>query len=282
MSDPAGGSPPRLLPQRPLLLRAAAPAAPAAAPAAAAPAPASVLASGAASAPSGSPAAAPSAEEPHAWVPEKHRVFGEDGKTLNIEASARKVAEAHGHLEKRLGSGDVPPKTAAEYKVNVPEALADKIKADDLAKADTFKSFLDKAHAAGMSQKQVDVMVGDFLERSMALQSGVKQLTEQEASAKLRETWKTDAEFKAGVEQAFRAGKAYAGADFDGILDDYGNDPRIVRMLAAVGKELAEDTSAPAGAQAGNQADVESLTKSKAYMDASHPDHLATKQKVQR
>ena len=48
------------------------------------------------------------------WIPEKHRVTKEDG-TFDLEASARKVAEAHGHLEKRFGSGDLPPKTPEEY-----------------------------------------------------------------------------------------------------------------------------------------------------------------------
>ena len=126
------------------------------------------------------------------------------------------------------------------------------------------------------------VVVGDFLERSLALQAGVKQLNEQEATTKLRETWKTDAEFSEGVQRAFKAGQAYAGEDFEGILSDYGNDPRIVRLLANVGKELGEDTSAPAGAQAAFTADLETLTKSKAYFDANHPEHLATKQKVEQ
>lgn len=175
----------------------------------------------------------------------------------------------------------MPPKTADDYKVNVPQALADRIKADDLAKDAGFKEFLGKAHAAGLTQKQVDTVVGEFLDRSLKLQAGVKQLSEQEATAKLRETWKTEAEFTEGVQRAFKAGQAYAGADFEGILNDYGNDPRIVRMLAAVGKELAEDTSAPAGAQANFQADLEQLTKSPAYLNPNHADHLATKQKVE-
>src|SRR6478736_10297497 len=41
---------------------------------------------------------------PTEFIPEKYRVTKDDG-TLDIEASARKLAEAHGSLEKRLGSG---------------------------------------------------------------------------------------------------------------------------------------------------------------------------------
>ena len=243
----------------------------------AAPAAASVLAAGAASTAAAQPG---TPTDPLAWLPAKHRVFGDDGKTLNLEASARKVAEAYGHAERRIGSGELPPKTAEEYKVNVPAALGDKFKAEDLGKDPMLRAFFKDAHAAGMTQKQIDMTIGAWLERAPALVQGVKQLDERAATAELRKTWATDAEFTEGVQRAFRAGKAFAGADFEGILGDYGNDPRIVRMLAAVGKELAEDASAPAGAQAGFQADLEALTKSKAYMDPSNPEHLATKQKV--
>lgn len=244
--------------------------------------PGSVLASGGAAAAAGGAAAGAAGvpADPNAWLPEKHRVFGQDGKTLDLEASARKVAEAYGHAERRIGSGDVAPAKVDDYKVNVPEALAEKIKAEDLAADAGFKEFMAKAHAAGLTQKQLDTVVGEFLDRSVKLQGGIQRLSEQEATTQLRETWKTDAEFTQGVQAAFRAGQQYAGKDFDGILNDYGNDPRIVRMLAAVGKEMGEDTSAPAGAQANFQADLETLTKSKAYTDPAHPDHTATKQKV--
>lgn len=165
-----------------------------------------------------------------------------------------------------------------DYKVNVPQALAEKIKAEDLAKDDGFKAFMGKAHAAGLSQKQLDTVVGEFLERSMALQSGAKTLSEQECASALRETWKTDQDYNANVQAAYRAGQAYG--DIEKLMDKYGNDPDFIRFAAAVGKELGEDTPAPAGSLANFQADVEQLTKSKAYMDPSHPDHLATKQKV--
>lgn len=240
----------------------------------------SVLASGAAAAGGGAGAAgaAGGAADPNAWLPAKHRVFGEDGKTLNLEASARKVAEAYGHAEKRIGIGDLPPKSADDYKVNVPQALAEKIKTEDLAGNAGFKEFLGKAHAAGLTQAQVDVVVGDFLERSLAVQSGMKQLTEQEATAALKETWKSDQEYKTNVQAAFRAGQAYG--DIDKLMDKYGNDPDFIRFAANVGKELSEDTGAAAGARV-TQEDVEALARSEAYLNPRHPDHLVTKQRVE-
>src|SRR5690606_31149911 len=45
--------------------------------------------------------AADAPPSPAEYIPEKYRVQKEDG-TLDLEASSRKLAEAHGHLEKRL------------------------------------------------------------------------------------------------------------------------------------------------------------------------------------
>jgi len=204
----------------------------------------SVLAAGALA----SPAATGAAPGPNDWIPEKHRVLKED-QTLDLEASARKVAEAYGAAEKRIGSGDIPPKTADEYKLNVPEALAATFKAEDLAKDPLTKEFLGKAHAAGLTQKQVDFAMSEFLTRATGLTDGVKQLDHNDCVSKLKETWKNEADYNKNLGAAFRAGKQYAGEDFDGILKDYGNDPRVVRMLAKVGSEMQEDTGAPAGAQ---------------------------------
>ncbi|MGL4648399.1 MAG: hypothetical protein ACRC1H_03250, partial [Caldilineaceae bacterium] len=63
-------------------------------PASAPPASASVLGTGAPPAGQGTPGQAPP-QDPNAWLPEKLRVLGEDGKTLNLDASARKLAEAY-------------------------------------------------------------------------------------------------------------------------------------------------------------------------------------------
>lgn len=257
-------------------------AAPTSAPAAA-PAPAPVLASGAPAA--ASPAAAPApagAVDPHAWIPEKHRTFGEDGKTLDLDASARKVAEAYGHLEKRLGSGDAPPAAVGDYKVNIPEDLKDIIPADELSKTDSFKAFLGELHAAGASQKIVDVAVSTMLHRGLAMREAMPVLQAAECEADLRkgDGWKTDYEYRQSMQRAFQAGKQYGGADFDGILKDHGNDPRIVRLLAAVGAELEEDRAASPEAQTQMQDTLDSLQANPAYLNDRDPQHAAIVAKV--
>lgn len=181
-----------------------------------------------------------------------------------------------------MGSGDAPPATAEGYKVNVPAALAEKIKGDELAKSDDFKGFLGKLHAAGASQKVVDTAVAELLERGVRMQNTMPAMAAAEAEADLRKAdgWKTDAEYSKKVGAAFHAGKHYGGADFDGILKDYGNDPRVVRLLANVGAEMAEDTQASPEATAQLQENLDTLMSSKAYLNDRDPQHAATFAKV--
>lgn len=173
----------------------------------------------------------------------------------------------------------MPPKAAEDYKVNVPEALAEKVNAEELAKDPMVMQFLKDAHANGFTQKQVDMAIGAFLERAPGLAQGAAQLSTEDCTTALRQEWKTDQDYQTNIRAAYRAAQTYG--EVDKILERYGNDPDVIKLLANVGKELNEDTSAPAGAQATFQADVETLTKSKAYMDPTHPEHLATKQKVE-
>jgi len=125
----------------------AAPAAPAA-PTAAAPA--------AHAAPAAPSALTPPPAPPTEFIPEKFRVLGADGKALDIEASARKMAESYAHLEGRVGSGDVPPKTADDYAVTVPEQFKEHWEENDRSKA--FKA---EALAAGFKDI-APIAEGDF------------------------------------------------------------------------------------------------------------------------
>jgi len=202
-------------------------------------------------------------------IPEKYQVKKEDG-SLDIEASSLKLAEAYGHLEKRMGSGDVPPKTAADYQIAVPEALKDQWNPKEDAK---LQDFLGKAHAAGMTQAQLDMVMSAYHETAQQLVGGNRQLSEEECTADLRKEWKDDATFKGEVNKAFKAVQAYGGEDAKAILADHGNDPRLIRLLARVGGEMGEDRSInPGGTLQGGQS-IESLMSSEAYNNQKHPDH---------
>ncbi|EBI7140872.1 hypothetical protein D2U38_02575 [Salmonella enterica] len=203
------------------------------------------------------------------WLPEKYRVMGEDGK-LNIEGSARKLADAHTSLEKRLGSVGTPPKTADEYepKVEIEGFNWEEFKADP-----RMQSFMKTAHAKGITNDQMSFILGEYAQRAPELVGGAAELDSQSATAQLREVWKTDAEFKQNIGLAFRAFNSLADDADKGRIDEIGNNPMVIRMLAKVGAEMQEDAPAGGDVNLEEQQTIRDLMKSPAYMDPKHADH---------
>lgn len=203
------------------------------------------------------------------WLPEKFRVMGEDGK-LSIESSARKLAENYTHLEKRMGSGDAPPKTADEYapKVEVEGFNWEEFKADP-----RMQSFMKSAHAKGITNDQMSFILGEYAQRAPELVGGAAALDSEAASTQLREVWKTDAEFNKNIGLAFRAFNSLADDADKGRIDEIGNNPMVIRMLAKVGAEMQEDAPAGGDVNLEEQQTIRDLMKSPAYMDPKHADH---------
>jgi len=211
---------------------------------------------------------------PADWIPEKFRV--NNGEALDVEASARKLAESYAGLEKRVGSGDVPPKSADEYAVTVPDALKEAWQEDD-----RFKAFKTDALGAGLTQKQFDFVVGKYFDVMPELVQGAAQLDANKASEELRKTWATDSEFKANVGDALKAFEKFADPEDRARIDEIGNNPVVLRILAKVGKETQEAGGIPQqGANTGADS-VQDLMRSDAYLNSKHPDHKTTSQKVQ-
>lgn len=221
--------------------------------------------------PSGNSLLSTGAGEPGAsdWLPEKYRVMGEDGK-LNIEGSARKLADAHTSLEKRLGSVGTPPKTADEYepKVEVEGFNWEEFKADP-----RMQSFMKSAHAKGITNDQMSFILGEYAQRAPELVGGAAALDSEAASTQLREVWKTDAEFNKNIGLAFRAFNSLADDADKGRIDEIGNNPMVIRMLAKVGAEMQEDAPAGGDVNLEEQQTIRDLMKSPAYMDPKHADH---------
>lgn len=203
------------------------------------------------------------------WIPEKYRVVGEDGK-LNVEGSARKLADAYTHLEKRMGSGDTPPKTADEYapKVEVEGFKWDEFKADP-----RMQSFMKSAHAKGITNDQMGFILGEYAQLAPELVNGAATLDSEAAATQLREVWKTDAEFNKNIKQAFRAFNTLADDGDKGRMDEIGNNPMVIRMLAKIGAEMQEDAPAGGDVNLEEQQSIRDLMKSPAYMDPKHADH---------
>ncbi|HBQ5643245.1 TPA: hypothetical protein L7572_003329 [Klebsiella variicola] len=203
------------------------------------------------------------------WLPEKYRVMGDDGK-LNVEGSARKLADAYSHLEKRMGSGDTPPKTADEYapKVEVEGFKWDEFKADP-----RMQSFMKSAHAKGITNDQMGFILGEYAQLAPELVNGAAALDSEAAATQLRETWKTDAEFNKNIGLAFRAFNSLADDSDKGRMDEIGNNPMVIRMLAKIGAEMQEDAPAGGDVNLEEQQSIRDLMKSPAYMDPKHADH---------
>lgn len=210
-------------------------------------------------------------------IPEKFQVKKEDG-SLDFEASALKLAENYSHLEKRMGAGDAPPKSADDYQVAVPDVLKDSWnpKEDPI-----LGEFLKDAHAAGMTQKQVDLALQKYLDIVPDLINGSQSLSAEECTADLKKEWATPEVYEAEVKKAYKAAVSYGGDDADAILKDYGNDPRIIRMLSRIGGEMTEDSSftPPGGGIPAGQT-VDTLMMSEAYNNPKHPDHATVSRQV--
>lgn len=208
-------------------------------------------------------------------IPEKYQVKKEDG-SLDIEASSLKLAEAYGHLEKRMGSGDLPPKTADEYQFNLPDALKDA----DFSGDQLLQQFKQDALAKGFTQEQFDFVMGKYFEIAPGLMAGARQLSMDDCVAELKTEWKSEAQYGSEMRKAQQAVQAYGDKDAQGLMNDYGNDPRFVRLMNRVGAELGEDRSVNPGGTLQGGKNVESLMASEAYNNPKHPDHASVSAQV--
>lgn len=225
----------------------------------------------------GAPAGGDASQAADSWIPEKYRVTGEDGQ-LNIEQSSRKLADAYTHLEKRLGTGDAPPKTPDEY---TPEVKAEGFDWEDFKADPNMQAFMKAAHEKGITNDQMSFLLDTYVPLAQQLVAGASSLDAETCTEELKKTWKSDAEFKQNAALAHRAFTAYADDADKAQIDAIGNNPVVLRILAKVGKEMREDT--PPGGQDFTQEEAESirdLMKSDAYTDPKHQDHERVSNRV--
>lgn len=190
------------------------------------------------------------------YFPEKYQVKKEDG-SLDLEQSSRKLAESYKHLETRLGSGDIPPKTADEYAVKLEGVEGfnwDEFKADEGT-----QSFLKGAHAKGLTNAQVEYVIGEYMKAAPGLVEGGVQLSQQDCAATLKAAWGDEQAMTQNVRASYRAAETFASepgkpGNFAALQAKYGNDPDFIAFTANIGRELKEDSAINGGAQV-NEAD---------------------------
>ncbi|AQG98584.1 hypothetical protein A9R05_06855 [Burkholderia sp. KK1] len=201
-----------------------------------------------------------------------------------MDASARKLAEAHGSLEKRLGTGEVPPKASTDYTVTVPDALKESM--PDLSQDKLFTQFRDDMHGLGLTQKQFDGVMQRYFTLAPQLAGGGQQLNAEQATEQLRATWKDDGEFKKNVGLSYNAASKVAeaaGLTYDDIEKaGLGNNPTFVRLMAAIGPEFSEDSLPNDARSAGFATDdeIKQLMVSEANTSPKHPQHKATRARI--
>lgn len=224
------------------------------------------------------PPAAPDATDPLAWLPEKFRTNAAEGGSLDIEASARKLAESYAHLEKRNGSGELAPADVNGYKLTL-----EGMNIDEMKKYPDFNEFLNKAHASGVNNSQLNLMVGEIINQAQLNKAEAEgsRMTGQQAEAALRQEWTTPDQYNQNMAAAVAAVRAVIPqGEQQSFFNDYGTDPRVLKLLAKFGAEVGEDRMALFGQPQVTEQDVDSLMKNPAYRDDKHPDHKAVRAKV--
>lgn len=199
-------------------------------------------------------------------VEEKFLVKAADGQ-VDWAATAKKQAESYTQLQQRLGKGGAAPATPEDYKPEIPAGLS----AETLAADPLYKSFLKGAHAKGMTNEHVGYVLNEFAQRqAMAAPSPDKAVTA------LREVWTTEADFNTNARHAFKAISEFGKDLSDAERKEIDSNPTMLRVLARIGSNLAEDT-APimAGTPAAQTWDEQmaAIRAHPGFADARHPEH---------
>lgn len=212
---------------------------------------------------------------PAQFIPEKFHV--KNGEEFDVGASARKMAESYNQLQARMIAGDTPPKTAEEYTVTIPEEMKDKgIEMDDAQLGE----FRKEAHALGMTQKQFDLVMGRYMKVAPELMAAALSNTTEQTLASLQKAW--GQEYDQHFDSAFKAFQNFADESDRGRFDDIMRDPSLAyRVLAKVGGELREAGAPPRDTEGtGEGESIQALLTSEAAANPKHPDHKATRAKI--
>lgn len=261
----------------------------------------SLLTGGSPAVADGNPAAAPNSAQaavqqvqdgPPEYIPAKF--WDPQTRSPKIED----MGKSYQNLEKLLGREKVPvptsdddeegwqrwyaasgrPEDPDKYEFKRPELPKD-LPYDE----DTEKAFKTWAHVNGLNKKQAanlyDGYVKTQLERHAHYQTGQKQ-----ARAKVEGDLRREygGQYEGTMNGARSAMNQYADPDFRAWLDEtgMGNDPRLIRVFARIGKEVGGESKLKGNAPAqGNPADVDrAITDYRekhkdALFKRDHPDH---------
>lgn len=204
-------------------------------------------------------------------VPEKFKVTAEDG-SVDYKATLSKMNESYTGLEKRIGSGDLPPKDVAGYKVDRDGFDFEQFKSDESNQA-----FLTKAHEHGITNKQLDFLLSEYDSRVVDLVSTSSQLDTDTVVSSLKTEWGSS--YDVNMRNAFK-GATTAGLTLEEFNDPLvGNNKALIKLAAYYGSQLNEDNPIQSG-QVPVADDIETLMRSEAFLNTKHPEHKAVTARI--
>lgn len=203
-------------------------------------------------------------------IPDKFKVTAEDG-SVDYKATVAKMNESYSYLEKKVGTGEVAPKSVDEYKLEREDFDFEEFKADE-----SNKEFLTEAHKHGITNKQLDFLLSEYDKRAVNLVSNSSQIDTDTTVQTLQSDWGKD--FEANIFNAVKAARAC------GITDEQINNPLIgnnvafIKMAAYFGSQMTEDKPVSNGTPV--NVDIQSLMRSEAFFNPKHPDHKSVKAQI--
>lgn len=201
-------------------------------------------------------------------IPDKFKVTAEDG-SVDYKATVAKLSESYSGLEKRVGTGDLPPKTVDDYKLEREDF--EEFKADE-----SNKEFLAEAHKHGITNKQLDFLISEYDKRAVNLVSNSSQIDTDTTVQTLQQEWGQD--YEKNIFNAVKAAKA-CGITEDQIQDPLiGNNVAFIKMAAYFGSQINEDKPVTNGTPV--NVDINSLMRSPAFFDPKHPEHKSVKAQI--
>lgn len=210
-------------------------------------------------------------------IPAKYHVKKEDG-TLDIEATAAKLAEGHKHLESRFGKGEAAPESVEGYEPKVEGFDIEELKVDPL-----YQSFLKGAHSRGINNETLSWILNEYATRAGQEQAAAV-MTPDDLRAAMEPAWADIGGYDAGIGFGRKAIQAFAPDATPEEIASLPNHPLVAKILANVGREVGEDRLPGSGAQV-NVGDWESqaaaIRASEAYNTKAHPEHKIAVDKLE-
>lgn len=182
----------------------------------------------------------------YGYVPEK---FMKDGVP-----DFEKLSKSYSELEKKLGT-KAPALSVEDYEYEFSEP--------DKWDSTGFELFKGQALEQGLTKDQFNMVMGLYEKNVSQMVDSFRQ-TPEKAEAELKQEW--GKEYDNNLKSAIKAVQTFAPEGFD--VDSIGNDPKVIKLLAAIGSQLNEDVPLNQGVSVGStmsRLEIDELMRSSDY-----------------